>query len=138
MVFVFLRVIYKLWDRTPEEVEGSKFEHFAAKSAHILLYAVMIIMPLTGYFGTGLNTDFFFAFEIPRFRDTFVYDVVVTQWLGLSWEAFEKPVDFVHKRGGATLVWMLIAVHIAAALYHHFWRKDDTMRRMLPVKLKDK
>jgi cytochrome b561 len=23
-------------------------------------------------------------------------------------------------------------VHALAALYHHFWRKDETLRRMLP------
>jgi cytochrome b561 len=23
-------------------------------------------------------------------------------------------------------------VHAAAAVYHHFWMKDDTLRRMLP------
>jgi len=26
-------------------------------------------------------------------------------------------------------------VHALAALYHHFWRKDDTLRRMLPFAL---
>jgi cytochrome b561 len=25
-----------------------------------------------------------------------------------------------------------IGVHVLAALYHHFLRKDDTLRRMLP------
>jgi cytochrome b561 len=24
------------------------------------------------------------------------------------------------------------ALHALAALHHHFWRKDDTLRRMLP------
>jgi cytochrome b561 len=26
----------------------------------------------------------------------------------------------------------LIALHAAAALYHHFWRHDDTLEAMLP------
>jgi cytochrome b561 len=26
----------------------------------------------------------------------------------------------------------LIAVHASAALYHHFWRRDDTLDAMLP------
>jgi cytochrome b561 len=133
MVFVALRVLYKIWDKTPKDVEGSKFEHFAAHSAHYLLYAIMIIMPLTGYFGTGVDTDFFFLFDITQFRDTALYDLVITNWLGLTWDEFEGPIDFIHKQGGATLVWMLIAVHVAAALYHHFIRKDNVLRRMLPV-----
>lgn len=136
MVFIALRIIYKLWDKTPKDVPGSKLEHFAAHSAHYMLYVIMIIIPLTGYFGTGVDTNFFFLFEIPQFRETTFYTTVVEGWLGLTWEVFEPPVDFIHKTGGATVVWMLIGVHIAAALFHHFIRKDNTLRRMLPVKLK--
>jgi cytochrome b561 len=27
---------------------------------------------------------------------------------------------------------IIALLHALAALYHHFWRKDDTLRRMLP------
>lgn len=134
MVFVFLRVVYKLWDKSPNPPPGTKLEHLLAKSAHFLLYMVMIIMPLTGYFGTGANTDFFFLFEIPKFKETYLYDLLVTNWLGLSWQEFEKPIDFIHKKGGAYLVWVLIAIHVGAALYHHFIRRNNVLLRILPVK----
>jgi cytochrome b561 len=26
----------------------------------------------------------------------------------------------------------VVALHVAAALKHHFWLRDDTLRRMLP------
>ncbi len=53
--------------------------------------------------------------------------------LGLTFEVFEVPFDFFHKQiGGAWLVWMLIAVHVGAAVYHHRVLKDNTLRRMLP------
>jgi cytochrome b561 len=137
-VFVFLRIIYKIWDRQPEEVEGSKWEHFAAKVGHYSLYAIMIIIPLTGYFGTGLGADYFFLFELPKFQETQLYNLVVMNWMGLTWEQFEPPIDFIHKQGGATIVWMLILIHILAALYHHYIKKDNVLRRMLPISLKNK
>jgi cytochrome b561 len=35
-----------------------------------------------------------------------------------------------------TLAWWILgavlALHVAAALKHHFWLRDDTLRRMLP------
>lgn len=136
MVFIGLRIAYKFFDQTPDEVPGSKLEHMAAKGAHIMLYAVMIVMPLSGYFGTGVNTEFFGLFEIPKFQDTWLYEVSVTNLMGLDWETFEAPIDFVHKQGGAYFVWLLIGAHIAAALFHHFHRKDNTLRRMLPMDLK--
>ncbi len=135
-VFILLRIIYKLIDKSPDEVPGSKLEHLAAKSAHYALYAVMIIMPATGYFGTGVNTEFFGIFEIPQFRDTGIYNTIVTNGMGLSWEVFEPPIDFIHKKGGAYFVWVLIGIHAAAAFFHHAHKKDNTLRRMLPVKLK--
>lgn len=134
--FVLLRIIYKFIDTSPQAIPGTKLEHMAAKAAHYILYLIMIIMPITGYLGTGVNTAFFGLFEIPQFRDTAMYNIVVEQGLGLNWEAFEPPLDFIHKKGGAYFVWVLIAIHIGAALFHHIIKKDNTLRRMLPIKLK--
>jgi len=133
-VFVALRLVWKLMNKTPKPIEGSKFEHFAAHSMHYILYAVMIIMPLTGYFGTGVNTEYFNIFDITMFKETSIYQIVVTNWLNLTWEQFEPPIDFIHKQGGKYLVWVLILAHAGAALYHHFIRKDMVLKRMLSSK----
>ncbi len=135
-VFILLRVLYKLWDKTPAEVPGSKLEHLAAKGAHIMLYVVMIYMPITGYLGTGVDTEFFFLFDITQFRETALYEQWITQGLGLSWDEFEEPIDFVHKKSGEYFVWVLILLHVSAALFHHFHKKDNVLRRMLPISLK--
>jgi len=40
-----------------------------------------------------------------------------------------------------TLSWLLFAVallHILAALKHHFWNKDDVLKRMLPFTKSEK
>ena len=133
--FVLLRVIWRAMNSPPDELGRTQFERVAARAVHWVLYAIMIVMPITGYMGTGVATEYFFAFEIPKFSDTALYDAVVTNQLGLSWEEFEPPVDFVHKQSGAYLVWVLIAVHTGAALYHHFARRDNVLRRMLGMKL---
>ena len=129
-VFVALRVVWKLLNKTPDEVPGTKFEHTAARTVHRLLYAVMIIMPITGYMGTKLDANYFLLIDIPKFSDTALYSLLVEQWLGMNWESFEPIMDFIHKESGAYVVWVLIALHAGAALYHHFIRKDQTLRRM--------
>ena len=119
----------------PKEVPGSKLEHLAAHGAHILLYVVMIVLPLSGYFGTGGPSQLFFFIEIPRFADTQIFAIVVEGWMNLSWEEFEAPMDFIHKKGGEYFVWVLALAHAGAALYHHFIRKDVVLKRMiLPIK----
>ena len=135
LVFVVLRIIWRLTNIQPNEVLGSRLEHLAAHAAHIALYAVMIIIPLTGYLGTGGPSQLFFFIDLPRFADTQIFKTVIEGWMGLSWEQFETPIDFIHKEGGAYVVWVLIVVHAGAALYHHFIRGDVVLKRMLrPLK----
>ena len=133
-VFVLLRIIWKFMNKQPNHAPGTKIEHFSASAMHYVLYAVMIIMPLTGYLGTGVNTEFFSMFDITMFKDTAIYNSLVTNSLSMSWEVFEPPVDFVHKQGGKFLVWILILSHAGAALYHHYIRKDNVLKRMISTK----
>ena len=91
-------------------------------------------MPVTGYLGTGANTDFFWLFEIPKFESTHLFTFWVSDRLNMSFAEFEVAVDYLHKDvGGALLVWMLIAGHVSAALAHHFVLKDRSLRRMLGI-----
>jgi cytochrome b561 len=130
-VLVLLRIIWRLMNTIPAEEPGTALEHKAARLGHYALYAIMIIMPVTGYLGTGVATEFFFMFDIEKFPNTWVFTQVIQEGLGISFEAFEKPIDFIHKDIlGAWLVWMLIAGHVMAALYHHFVRKDRTLKKM--------
>jgi cytochrome b561 len=130
-VIVALRLIWKVTSQSPALEPGTRLEHLAAKLGHYALYVVMIVMPLTGYLGTGVNTEYFFMFDIPKFESTHLYNVFVTEGLGITFKEFEKPLDFVHKNiGGAWLVWLLILGHVTAALYHHFVKKDQTLRKI--------
>ncbi len=134
-VFVLLRIIWRLMNNQPQPEPGSALEHRLAKLGHLALYAVMIIMPITGYLGTGANTDYFFLFEVPKFSDTWLFSQLIEQNLGIDFQTFEKPMDFIHKQVlGAWLAWILIAGHITAALYHHFIRQDQTLNKMTYTK----
>ncbi|MFK7814995.1 MAG: cytochrome b [Gammaproteobacteria bacterium] len=128
---VVLRIIWRNLNQSPTQEPGSKLAHTAAHLGHYALYAVMILMPVTGYIGTGVNTEYFFLFDIPKFETTSMYQALVTNWLGLSFEEFEAPIDFIHKDiMGKWAVWILIAGHAAAAMYHHFIKKDRALIKM--------
>lgn len=129
-VLVVLRVVWTLSNPHPRPEPGSRLMQLAAKAGHAALYVVLIVMPLTGWLGSGAATDWFFLFEIPKFEDTALFRTVVEGWMGLDFEEFEGPVDFIHKQGGATVVWMLIVGHAAAALYHHVMLGDRTLVKM--------
>ncbi len=132
-VLVIPRLYWRLTHKQPAPPAGSKLEHAAAGAAHFALYAFMIAMPITGYLGTGRALNVFGWFTIPRFDDTALFEIVVARGLGLEFEQWEIPIDIMHKQlGGEIILPLLLALHIGAALFHHFWRKDDVLRRMLP------
>lgn len=128
---VVLRIIWRNMNQNPAPEPGSKLAHLAAHLGHYALYAVMILMPITGYIGTGVNTEYFFLFDIPKFESTSIYQLLVTDGLGMTFKEFEAPIDFFHKEiMGVWLVRILIVGHILAALYHHFVKKDRTLKKM--------
>ena len=130
-VIAILRIFWRVMSVQPDPEPGTKMEHRLAKMGHCALYAVMIIMPVTGYMGTGADTEYFFLFDIPKFEDTSLFSEVFANRLGISFEELEKPLDFIHKKvGGEWFVWLLILGHALAALYHHFVKKDRTLVRM--------
>ncbi|MGK0293404.1 MAG: cytochrome b561 [Porticoccaceae bacterium] len=130
-VVVALRIVWRISSRVPDLEPGTKLEHLAAHAGHYALYAIMIIMPITGYVGTGVNTEYFFIFDIPKFEDTQLFVSLVSNGLGITFPEFEEPIDFIHKEIlGAWLVWILILGHVSAALYHHFVKEDKTLQKM--------
>ncbi len=88
---------------------------------HISLYAAMVLIPLTGWLAytehvrrsLGMRPASWFGFEIPLLSD-----------FGINWHVIHN--------WGSKLVLALIAVHAIAALKHHFYDRDETLRRMLP------
>ncbi len=130
-VILILRILWRINNTSPDPEPGTPFEHLVAHIGHLALYAMMIIMVVTGYVGTGVNTEFFFLFDIPKFEDTRLFTLLVSDGLGMTFKEFEKPIDFIHKDiMGAWVTWLLIAGHVAAALYHHRVKKDRTLIRM--------
>lgn len=130
-VFVILRIIWRMNNRNPDPEPGTKLEHLAAHAGHYALYAVLIIMPVTGYLGAKVDTEFFMLFDIPRFESTQLFNSWIRDRMGITYEEFEAPLDFIHKQiFGKWLAWLLVVGHVLAALYHHFVKRDRTLRKM--------
>ncbi|MGY3452978.1 cytochrome b [Bradyrhizobium sp. USDA 4353] len=127
---VLPRLLWRLVNVQPDQPHGSHAEAWLAQSAHCGLYALLILMPLTGYIGTDAPTDFG-LFALPSFRETTLFGWMESRW-GITWEAFEPPVDAVHHFVGKWIAWVVVALHVAAALFHHVVRRDGVLTRMLP------
>lgn len=118
---VLLRLLWRLANALPALVGGPpRWQQVAAHLAHLLLYALMFALPLSGWLMSsagGYPVTFFGLFTLPDL-------VPVNEWL------FRRLLDLHHWLAYALLA--LLAVHAVAALHHHVVLRDDTLRRMLP------
>ncbi len=129
-VLVLPRLIWRFFSVEPDAAPGTPLEHLLARLAHWGLYALMIVMPATGYLGTGGKTSAtidLYLFKIPRFPNTELF-----QMLQINWVTFEPVVDAIHHFTGKWVAPVVVVLHVAAALYHHFARRDTVLTRMLP------
>ncbi len=128
-VTIFMLVLVRsLWRLThpapplPDDVPV--WQRKVAEATHYALYALMIVIPLTGWLmssAKGFQTVYFGVVPIP--------DLLAKN------EALGETLALVHRYLNYSMIGLVIA-HIAAALKHHFIDKDDILRRMLPARYK--
>ena len=101
------------------------WEKVVARANHAGFYLFMIGMPLTGWLmisaGGGSGRPLELWGFVPWFRIPGVPDA----WA----DVFERAhVDVFLKA-----FWVLLFLHVAGALRHHFLQKDEVLWRMLPI-----
>ncbi len=115
------RLSWRLYSPPPPMVAGLPvWQERAARVTHAALYILLLVMPFVGWAGTsafGARISIFGLFDLPMILE--------------KDEAVSKVLLPLHGALGLTLC-ALLFMHIGAALFHHFVRKDDTLRRMLP------
>jgi cytochrome b561 len=131
LVLSLIRVAWRLMNPVPPlPASMSPVTRFAAHATHFLLYVLIIAIPLSGWLlvsssPLGLPTMYFgwFAWpQLPYFSD--LPRVAKKMW--------SHEFGTVH----VYLAWsaiVLVTLHIVAALYHQFIRRDIVLGRMLPL-----
>lgn len=130
------RLIWRLANPAPPPAKDlPPAIRIAGIAAHHTLYLLMIAIPLAGWLmvstgSQGHGTPIFGLFDWPAFP--ILTDM--SRSVGHPWhESFET----IHVILGWAMA-VLVPLHIGAGLYHHFWRKDNVLLRMLPfVKLRN-
>ena len=121
LALVALRLLWRLANPPPELPSGmAAWERAAARLSHLLLYALMIAMPVTGWIvSSASNVPFRIFWLIP------LPAIVAPD------EPTADLVAWVHG-GLAALLALVLVAHIGAALRHHFVKRDTVLERMLP------
>jgi cytochrome b561 len=115
------RLVWRQFARFPNwPADMPQAMRFAAQWSEYALYALLLTQPILGLLHTNARGDrvnLFFLGQLPP---------IIGQNRPLAKQLLE-----IHETVGLLLLG-LIALHASAALYHHFWRRDDTLDAMLP------
>jgi cytochrome b561 len=121
LLLALVRIAWKIVNQgQPAALGQVAWQRNAAAAGHGLLYLLILLQPLSGWLvvsSGGGAPGFFGWFDFPA--------------LGAENHDFHERMETVHKTLFNALV-VVAAVHVAAALYHHWVLKDATLRRMLP------
>ena len=126
-----LRLVWRLTHRPPALPEGmAGWEKTGARLSHIGFYALMIMVPLGGWAVVSASP---FASSVP----TYIFGVI--PWPHLPFfesvedkAALYEQVAAMHKYFAFAILGLL-ALHVSAALKHHFVNKDSVLARMAPI-----
>jgi cytochrome b561 len=114
---VAMRLLYRLAHGAPaDEPTIAWWQKAASHATHWGLYLLLLTVPILGYLGISLYP----ALDV----------------FGLSLPGLVEPnqeaagrVFFLHLLGAVGIV-LLAGMHVSAALFHYFIRKDGVLRRM--------
>ena len=113
-----LRLVWRTVKPAPAELPMPWIQVQLAKLTHTLMYALMILMPLTGLMmasAVGRPVNFYGLFEIqPLLPESELMDILATLhgWMAYTFLA-------------------LISLHTLAVFYHSVIRRDGTLKRMI-------
>jgi cytochrome b561 len=121
LTLLVLRLLWRLANATPTlPADMPRWERRAAHASHILLYVLLVLLPLTGWVvnsAANIPLRLFWVIPLPAIVEP------------------NKPLAqlFARLHLGLLITFALVlTVHIAAALRHHFVKRTPVLVRMLP------
>lgn len=123
-IVVVLQLLWRLIDSTPSRQPMPRWMAAAATFVHFALYALLIAIPTTAVLGTWLV-------GIPVTLPGFDIAPPIAKARGLG-----QSIMKIHTTLGDALLWVAGA-HAAAALFHHFYLRDEIFQSMASRRMND-
>lgn len=108
-----------VWKTPPITPPPPPALHLLSIAAHVAIYGWLFAMPAAGWVILSAEGD-----PIPFWGINLPPVTHVDKNLA-------EQVEEIHELGG-TIGYFLLGLHAAAALFHHYFMRDDTLVRMLP------
>ena len=120
LAVVLARIAWRALHRPPSLNDGSSGAmEFVGKLTHWLLYALLLLMPVSGYLqsGNGRPVSYLGLFDLPALpRNKGLGEAAQTAHLLGQWG-----------------IYALVALHVLATVWHAEVRRDGLLSRMTPA-----
>ena len=121
LAVAIIRLVWRMSHGEPEPEDGlPPWQTASARLVHWLLYAVLFVVPILGWINASWRgmPIVMFGLQLPQ--------LIATRAPGWQW------TGDVHTLLAEYGMLTLVGLHVAAALYHFFVRRDRVLQRMLP------
>lgn len=119
MASMLARLLWNLFNPKPKPLGQSKSLNKVAMTVHFVLYVLVFTLGVSGYLISTAES----------------HPIYVFNWFEVP--ALLEPVKDQADKAGEIHEWLafiligLVFIHSIGALKHHFWDKDNTLKRML-------
>jgi cytochrome b561 len=117
-----IRLVWRVTHSEPEPEDGiPPWQVTSARIMHWALYVLLFAIPILGWINAswrGMPVTFFNAFELPK--------LIGTRVAGWGW------TGDIHGLIANYALLALVGLHVLAALYHYFVKRDGVLQRMVP------
>lgn len=120
MLLVLLRLAWRVLRPTPLAADMARWERVLATLTHAALYLLLLVIPVLGWAAAGY----------------FGYSVRLFGFIPLPALA-DHTMRWAHEAGDVhdlltNVLLGVVGLHVLAALWHYFVRRDRVLQRMLP------
>ena len=124
LVLIVLRFAWRLTHPVAPESSLPSWQRLTSELVHWMLYVFVLATTLSGWLFAsfrGWSLSFFYLFPLPM--------------LAGDNAAAGKAIDGLHQAAEWSLL-VVIGIHVAAALAHLFFWRNNVMQRMLPARMR--
>jgi len=119
LLVIVMAIVWRVLHPVPQLPELPRWQRIAATLIHWSLYGLILVMVLLGWSATnfrGWNVTIF-SIDLPMLANK------GDRWAHTAGDVHTLLVN---------VLLALVALHVVAALFHHFVKHDRVMRRILP------
>ena len=121
LLLVLPRLLLRLRNGRPSIVPPPpRWTELLGKITHVALYLFLLIQPILGIITLQIGGKPVTLFGV----------TLLPSFVSLPDRALSHQLEDIHGTIG-TIFYYVIGLHILAALWHHFGRRDNTLKRML-------